>query len=330
MGDAMARSAPPFMVQTEHVACPACSADDARPYRARMYAIGAVRFDLVRCRCGMVYVDPRPDGPTLERMYDDPGYYTEGYNLGVETENYFDRKDELLVLYDGAVADLERHVGRPGDLLELGSAGGFFLEAARRRGWRVRGIEISAPAVDYARRELRLEIHAGDLFAAPFPAASFDVVVADNVLEHTTDPGRVLAKLRSLLRPDGHLLVIVPSYVNSPYFRAIIALQRWVPRRLLGPGLTTMLKLDPDADPRGGGYPYHILEFDRRALSGLIERAGFRIARLEGSVPLPAELFKVERPTPRARVLRAAFRTLDTLMRWGILPGARLSVLARA
>ena len=31
--------------------------------------------------------------------------------------------------------------GIKGDLLELGSAGGFFLEAARRRGWNVSGVE---------------------------------------------------------------------------------------------------------------------------------------------------------------------------------------------
>lgn len=295
-----------------------------------MYRIGETRFDLVRCPCGFVYVDPRPDGPTLGKMYDDADYYTEGYNLGVETENYFTRKDELLAHYDGVVAGLERTLRPPGDLLELGSAGGFFLEAARRRGWRVKGIEISPPAVEYSRRELGLEIHAGDLFEAPFAERSFDLVVADNVLEHTTDPQKVLEKLRSLLRPGGHLLVIVPSYVNSPYFRLILFLQRVVPRRFLGPQLVKILKLDPDADPKGGGYPYHILEFDRRTLTDLVRRAGLAVERVEGSVPLPAEVFKAKRPTARVWILRAIFRTLDSGMRAGLLPGARLTLVARA
>lgn len=325
----MARAA--FEVRTQHVACPMCALDRPQRYRERMYRIAETRFDLVRCPCGFVYVDPRPDGPTLEKMYDDPGYYTDGYNLGVETENYFTRKDELVRKYDREVAALERELGiSRGDLLELGSAGGFFLEAARRRGWRVKGIEISRPAVEYSRREMKLDIHAGDLFEAPFADGSFDLVVADNVLEHTLEPDRVLAKLRALLRPGGWLYVIVPSYVNSPFFRAILSLQRVVPRRLLGPQLVKILKLDPDADPQGGGYPYHILEFDRRTLVDLVRRAGFTVERVRGSVPLPADVFKAKRTTPRVLVLRAIFRTLDFGMRIGALPSARLSLVARA
>ena len=53
-------------------------------------------------------------------MYDDPEYYTHGYNLGVESRNYFDRKDELLAHYDGEVEVLEEEVGGRGRMLELG------------------------------------------------------------------------------------------------------------------------------------------------------------------------------------------------------------------
>jgi SAM-dependent methyltransferase len=321
----------PFAVRTEHVPCPMCALDRPKPYRERMYRIADARFDLVRCPCGFVYVNPRPDGPTLGKMYDDADYYTDGYNLGVETENYFTRRDELVAQYEGEIAKLEGELGvSRGDLLELGSAGGFFLEAARRRGWRVKGIEISPPAVEYSRREMKLDIHSGDLFEAPFPNGSFDLIVADNVLEHTTAPQKVLEKLRGLLKPGGHLYVIVPSYVNSPFFRAILFLQRVVPRRFLGPQLVKILKLDPDADPKGGGYPYHILEFDRATLVDLVKRAGFRIERVEGSVPLPAEVFKAKSTTLRVLFLRAVFRTLDFGMRLGVLPGARLTLVARA
>src|SRR5436190_8102191 len=127
-----ASAPPPIAVRTEHVRCVVCGEDRARPYRENMYRIGDVRFSLVRCACGMVYVDPRPDGPSLGLMYADPEYYTEGYNLGVETENYFDRRGELIAQYEAAARDLAREIGHAGDLLELGSAGGFFLEGARR------------------------------------------------------------------------------------------------------------------------------------------------------------------------------------------------------
>jgi len=292
-----------------------------------MYAIGEVRFDLSRCPdCGLVYCQPRPDGPTLGRMYDDPDYYTHGYNLGVETQNYFERKQELLEQYDREVEVLSGEVGGTGALLELGSAGGFFLEAARRRGWRVKGVELSPPAARYSKEELGLEVWEGLLEDAPFEAQSFDVVVADNVLEHTTDPLQVLKDLGDLLRPGGHALIVVPTYVNSLYFRTILRLQRLLPRRLLGPALLKLLKMDEDSD---GGFPYHILEFDRATLLRLTRDAGLEPVRVERSVPYPAHLFKQARPTLVERCLRGAFRTLNAGMRLGLLPGARVRLLAR-
>lgn len=316
----------PIAVRTEHVRCPICGEDRARPYRANMYRIGEVRFSLVRCACGMVYVDPRPDGPTLGLMYADPDYYTEGYNLGVETDNYFERRDELITQYEATARDIAREIGRTGDLLELGSAGGFFLEGARRAGFRVKGVELSPPAVEFARRELSLEIFEGLLEHAPWPEPSFDLAYADNVLEHTTSPEDVLKQLHRLLRPGGHLIVIVPSYVNSMYFRLLLLAQKLIPQRFLGQQLLRILKFDPDHD---GGYPYHILEFDRATLSTLVRRAGFEIVSVEGSLPLPAHLFKVDSPSLRVRCLRGVFRTMDWLMRSSLLPGARVRLLAR-
>lgn len=315
-----------FPVRTERTRCVVCGADDARPYRRGMYRIGATSFDLVRCRCGMVYVDPRPDGATLAAMYDDADYYTHGYNLGVETDNYFARKDELIEQYGATVASFERETGiQRGALLELGSAGGFFLEAARRRGWRVQGVELSPPAAEYSIRELSLPVFGGLLEEAPFAPASFDLALADNVLEHTTDPLAVLSKLRDLLRPGGVLVVICPSYVNSPYFRLMLAAQRLIPRALLGPQTLKLLKFD-GAD---SGFPYHILEFDLASLRTLAERAGFTVERVERSVPLPAHLFKNATPTLSQRAQRTVFRALDGLMRAGLLPGARVRLTLR-
>ena len=315
-----------FPVRTERVRCVVCGSENARTYRRGMYTIGATSFDLVRCACGMVYVNPRPDGPTLGAMYDDADYYTDGYNLGVETQNYFERRDELLAQYDGVVAQYERETGlAPGTFFELGSAGGFFLEAARRRGWKVQGVELSPPAAEYSISQLGLPVFCGLLEEAPFRPASFDVALADNVLEHTTDPLGVLVKLRELLVPGGALIVICPSYVNSPYFRAMQLAQKLVPRALLGAQTLKLLKFD-GAD---NGFPYHTLEFDLRALRTLAERAGFTVERVERSVPLPAHLFKAASPTLSQRLQRAIFRTLDGGMRMGVLPGARVRLLLR-
>ena len=146
------------------------------------------------------------------------------------------------------------------------------------------------------------------------------------MIEHTTAPEEVLRSLRRLLKPGGHLVVIVPSYVNSIYFRMLAAARALIPRRFLGPTLLRILKMQHAPE---GERPYHILEFDRRTLLDLLRRAEYEVVRVERSLPQPAHLFAVERPGLRVRVLRAVFVTMDALMRAGLLPGARLSVLAR-
>lgn len=318
--------APPFQVRTTTWACSVCGADTPRAYRMGMYAIGETRFNLVRCRdCGLVYVNPRPAEATLGAMYDDESYYTDGYNLGVEDQNYFERKDELIALAGVAWERIEEETEGQGRALELGSAGGFFLEAARRRGWDVSGVELSPPAVRYCKGEFEFPVFEGWLEDAPYEPQSFDLAIADNVLEHTTDPRATLRQLRSLVRPGGHVLVIVPTYVNSGFFRLMNLAQRFLPRKLLGPKLCGMLKFD-DSD---GGYPYHILEFNRANLVALTKSAGFEVLSVEGSLPRPAHLFKAKDLSLVNHLWKGIFILLDHLMGLRLAPAARIRLLAK-
>ena len=123
--------------------------------------------------------------------------------------------------------------------------------------------------------------------------------------------------------------MIVPTYVNSVYFRALQRFSSLVPRGLFGNELLKLAKLDPEAEQGVARYPYHILEFDRRVVSRLIREAGLEVLSAEGSVPLPAHLFKVRSPGARVRLLRGVFRAANGLMTMGVLPGISTRVLAR-
>jgi SAM-dependent methyltransferase len=46
----------------------------------------------------------------------------------------------------------------------------------------------------------------------PYPAGRFDVVVCEQLLEHVTDPARVLADMSRVLAPGGLLVVGVPTF----------------------------------------------------------------------------------------------------------------------
>src|SRR5262245_20010023 len=63
-----------------------------------------------------------------------------------------------------------------------------------------------ARAADAGLTNVRFE--RADLFALPFPEASFDHVFVCFVLEHLARPAEVLAALRARLKPGGTLTVI--------------------------------------------------------------------------------------------------------------------------
>lgn len=102
-----------------------------------------------------------------------------------------------------------KRVNGGGALLDVGCGYGFFMEAARQRGWRVFGVEPCAHARAYAASR-SLEIDSEDLFARAFPPDMFDVVTLFYVLEHLPDPVGCLKEVYRVLKPGGTILLRLP------------------------------------------------------------------------------------------------------------------------
>src|SRR4029077_1415093 len=76
----------------------------------------------------------------------------------------------------------------------------------------VTGVDIFAPAIDYAQRYYPgPDYVVADMAAVPLPDACADIVVCFEALEHVDDHGAVLAEIRRLLTPDGVLFVSSPN-----------------------------------------------------------------------------------------------------------------------
>ncbi len=91
----------------------------------------------------------------------------------------------------------------PGEVIGLDAASGV-LEHARAH--------ASEEAVD------NVSFVAGDVYQLEFADAEFDVVYANQLLQHLTDPVRAIAEMRRVLRPGGLLAVRDADYATmSPY-----------------------------------------------------------------------------------------------------------------
>ncbi|TML98222.1 MAG: class I SAM-dependent methyltransferase [Actinobacteria bacterium] len=104
-----------------------------------------------------------------------------------------------------------RYVGGPGrKVLDLGCRDGS-LSRAYADGNEIVGVDADREALAAA-AELGIETHWADLDEPlDFDDASFDVVVAGELLEHLRDPHRVVDDLRRVLRSDGTFVASVPN-----------------------------------------------------------------------------------------------------------------------
>lgn len=96
--------------------------------------------------------------------------------------------------------DVQRAIGLDPDLASLAEHRAQSNEHPERS-------RTAAQSKDAAR--MPLVCGFGD--ALPFPAESFDLVIALWVLEHLSQPERVLAEVRRVLAPGGHFLFLTPN-----------------------------------------------------------------------------------------------------------------------
>lgn len=96
-------------------------------------------------------------------------------------------------------------------ILDAGCGSGRNMVALARHGV-VTGVELSQTSVVRARERRVGEVIEGSLLNMPLQAASFDLAVCLDVIEHLEDDLAALRELRRVIAPGGALLVTVPAY----------------------------------------------------------------------------------------------------------------------
>jgi 2-polyprenyl-3-methyl-5-hydroxy-6-metoxy-1,4-benzoquinol methylase len=170
-----------------------------------------------------------------------------------------------------AHAKLLAAVGTGRRVLDVGCSSGYLARPLAERGNTIVGIELDPEAAREAEAFCE-RVFVGDVEAMELPleAASFDVVLCGDVVEHLRDPAATLARLRPLLRPGGRVVLSTPNVANWAIRLALLA-GRW---RYTDRGI-----LDRS----------HTHLFTRSTLRETLEGAGYRVERIDFTVPLPGD-----------------------------------------
>lgn len=108
------------------------------------------------------------------------------------------------------------------DVLEVGSAAGYFLKIMQEAGYTVRGWEISEAMTRYSNargiKTIQQDFLSGARDHEKHARKPFDIVAMFYVLEHIQEQQQVWKYVASMVRPGGYLLLALPS-ADGPTFR---------------------------------------------------------------------------------------------------------------
>jgi 2-polyprenyl-3-methyl-5-hydroxy-6-metoxy-1,4-benzoquinol methylase len=207
------------------------------------------------CRC--LFLDPMPGEEEIADFYP-PQYW---WNSSRVQSSRLLRKLESvyrkLVLRDH-VSFIARSAGnrRGLDLLDVGCGSGTLLGLLKERGFRPLGVDFSREAARVAETENGVRVIVGSLEQASFCDESFDVVTLFHVLEHVTNPRRVLVEVSRILKPNGVVILQVPN-IDSWQFKAFGA--KWY----------------------GLDIPRHVIDYSKDAMLRLLHDSGFVSRRIK-------------------------------------------------
>jgi SAM-dependent methyltransferase len=158
-----------------------------------------------RClNCGLIFLWPSASEKELEEYYDksygddcgDPPV-PERYRVGLKDAAV--RIDRLRGL-----------LGPEKEALEIGSDAGSFLSMAKPRLKRIIGVEPNTGCRRWVEGNLGMTVfpRVDDVIAE---GGVYDMIFMFHVLEHMTNPVAFLRRIRALLRPQGRVIVEIPS-----------------------------------------------------------------------------------------------------------------------
>lgn len=210
--------------------------------------------------CGLAQVVPMPSSSEIAALYhEDFDHFTPYIEQLPVHHAYFKEKIGEIISHFS-----QSPVSR-GKLLDVGCAMGVLLEEAAKKEMKAVGIDLSADAVRYCKRN-KLTTYNGTVYTVKqLKQASFDVITAFQIIEHERDPVRMMMRVHNLLKKGGMVVLATPNY--GGLWRKLMG-KRWF----------------------GFTHPEHVILLDPSSMRTLLEKSGFRDIEIRSDSPRPFPL----------------------------------------
>jgi len=212
--------------------------------------------NVVECNnCGFIFTNPIIVGAHL---LEDAHYSSESSyktSNAISIDNMFNTRIKLIKKFK-----------LNGQVLDVGSGKGEFLDQLRKQGFNSQGIEPSKGLYEYSLKTYKSECYNGVI--ENFSTINkFDVITAIHSLEHMDDPHSFLTKAHHLLDSTGILFIEVPN-TKSIFLKIIDLFFRLK-------GLKWSSRLSP-LHP-----PFHKYGYNKSSLNKLLEINQFRVIKIK-------------------------------------------------
>ncbi len=203
-------------IKTTAVKCDLCGADNyqlvAQSYDYEFWTTRK-SFNVARCKkCNHVYLNPRPISSEIEKIYPEEytaHQFTKSKKLAVRVRRWRERK-KIVKAYFPYICS------KKANILDFGCGDGSLIREMLKlapRDWRVVGMDIDQKAVNIAKAN-NLPVYNLKEYNELLKKEKllFDLVIANQVIEHVESPKKMVRDIHRYLRPKGTIILETPNF----------------------------------------------------------------------------------------------------------------------
>ncbi len=202
------------MGNINHTSCPVCKSTNINKFlESNDFSTSHEDYTIFKCNdCSFAFTQDIPDEESIGKYYKSEEYVSHSdTKKGLFFKLYHIVRNYMLKSKQKTVEKISGK--KSGELLDIGTGTGYFINQMKTGGWTVTGIEQDEDARNFGKSNFGLNVFDKDkLFE--FEENSFDVVTMWHVLEHIHRYNEYLTQIKKILKPGGKLIIAVPNYTS--------------------------------------------------------------------------------------------------------------------